>query len=136
VREEVESELDVDYELREDDADEDPSLTTKPLALLVRYVGVVLPKCEVIATKNLNRERAYRKIVLADLVAGAAISPVTRMRATQRGCSAGMGKMCLTKNVFSSTICHTSMNWEMATQRIHEQEGSSQQVGDHVSGVN
>ena len=52
------------------------------------------------------------------LVAGAAMSPVTRILNTQMGCSVGMGKMCLTKNVFSSTTCHSSMNWLIAATRI------------------
>ncbi len=44
------------------------------------------------------------------LVAGAAISPVIKILTTQSGCSVGMGKMCFTKNVLSSTTCHINMN--------------------------
>ncbi len=58
------------------------------------------------------------------------------MRATQIGCSVGMGKMCLTKKVLSSTTCHMSMNCEMARTRIQEQVGSSHLVYSHDCGVN
>ena len=43
VREQVQPELDVEDELGEGDADEDPGLAAQPLALLVGDVGVVLP---------------------------------------------------------------------------------------------
>ena len=55
---------------------------------------------------------------LVYLVEGAAMSPVSRILATHMGCSVGIGKMCFTKKVFSSTTCHISMNWLMATIRI------------------
>ena len=42
----LEAELDVEDELGEGDADEDPGLAAQPLALLVRYVRVILPARE------------------------------------------------------------------------------------------
>ena len=70
------------------------------------------------------------------LVDGAAMIPRSRILATQMGCSTGMGKMCFTKNVFSSTVCQQSMKEATAKTRIHEHEGSIQRVEDHDSGVN
>jgi hypothetical protein len=46
------------------------------------------------------------------------------------------GKICLTKNVFNSTICQRRINWKIATNRIQEHPGSSQREWFHVSGVN
>jgi hypothetical protein len=43
MRKEVESELDVEDELGQRDADEEPRLCAEALASLVRYEGVVLP---------------------------------------------------------------------------------------------
>ena len=45
----LEAELDVEDELGEGDAEEDPGLAAQPLALLVRDVGVILPGREIIA---------------------------------------------------------------------------------------
>ena len=69
----------------------------------------------------------------AYLVAGAAMRPMSRILATQIGCSVGMGKMCFTKNVLSSTTCQTTMKRLTDTSRIHEQLGSSQRVCDQDS---
>ena len=74
-----------------------------------------------------------KDVHLAD---GAAISPVSKILATQMGCSAGIGKMCFTKNVFSSTTCQSKMNWKMATKRIQLHPGSSHRPGVQLSGVN
>ena len=73
--------------------------------------------------------------VHAYLVAGAAMRPMSRILATQSGCSVGMGKMCFTKNVLSSTTCQITMKRLTATRRIHEQLGSSHRVCDHDSEV-
>ena len=70
------------------------------------------------------------------LAEGAAISPVSKILATQMGCSAGMGKMCLTKKVLSSTTCQSKTNWKMATNRIQLQPGSSHRLEVQLSGVN
>ena len=69
----------------------------------------------------------------AYLVAGAAMRPISRILATQIGCSVGMGKMCFTKKVLSSTTCQTTMKRLTDTSRIHEQLGSNQRVCDHDS---
>ena len=70
------------------------------------------------------------------LAEGAAIRPVSRILATQIGCSAGIGKICLTKKVLSSTTCQRRTNWKIATKRIQLQPGSNQRLEVQLSGVN
>jgi len=75
-------------------------------------------------------------LVFQNLADGAAINPVSKILATHMGCSAGIGKICFTKNVLSSTTCHKSTNWNIATKRIQLQLGSNQRLGVQLSGVN